>query len=251
VDVIAQVGPASGRARVTILPDTIPPTVTRPVALLRAGTSLGTSTIPVEVSWQATDAESRVRLTQLQQRTNGGAWAAISLPTATTMRVTRQLTAGRRYEFRSRATDGSGNVSPWVLGPSFRLVVHQESSTAIVQNGSWALRTISSAYGGRYDRSRTVGASSSLAFAGAQVAWIGYRGPSHGLADVVLDSGSPTRVDLAASSVLARRILWASPAALNGPHSISVTNASPSTRPIVDVDALVLLVPDAPPATSP
>jgi hypothetical protein len=250
VDVIARVGSADGRARVTILPDTVPPVVTSPAAGLAAGKTLGTSTIPVEISWQATDAEFRVRGTQLQQRVNGGTWASISLATATTTRVVRQLEPGRRYEFRSRATDAAGNVSPWVLGTSFRLVVHQEGSTSISRSAGWTLRSVSGAYGGRYMRSRTQNASASLPFDGGQVAWVGYRGPSHGRADIFLDGVKVARADLGASSVLARRILWASPTGLSGRHTLALTNVSLAARPIVDVDAFVILLPDPPAAAA-
>ena len=76
---------------------------------------LDTSTIPVQLTWSATDSGG-VAAYQLQQSTNGGAYQNVSLPSATATTITRSLTPGNTYQFQVRAQDKAGNRSSWKPG---------------------------------------------------------------------------------------------------------------------------------------
>lgn len=95
------------------------PDHTPPVASVRApsvSTSVSDGRRSVSVGWRATDPPLAVLTAgvgayQLQWRRAGGTWQTRSWTTATALRLL--LPIGRTYEFRVRARDRAGNVSPW------------------------------------------------------------------------------------------------------------------------------------------
>lgn len=95
------------------------PDHTAPLASIRApsvGASVRYGKRAVTVGWRATDPPLAVLTAgvgayQLQWRPAGGTWRTRSWTTATALRL--WLPIGHRYEFRVRARDLAGNVSPW------------------------------------------------------------------------------------------------------------------------------------------
>ncbi|MDQ3938294.1 MAG: phosphodiester glycosidase family protein, partial [Chloroflexota bacterium] len=237
----------SGSATVTVRADDVPPLVSPPVVELRPGVRFGKAAAKLQIGWTATDPPSGIARVDLQQRVDGGAWQNVMLSSTAATKAVGRVGFGRSIQFRARATDGAGNRSQWVVGSAVRPVLYDERAAAVVRAGTWKQRSATSAIAGQYARSKATIASSSLTFSGLQVAWIGLRGPSHGRADVYLDGAYVGRVNLNSSSLLVRRALFvsplASPADAARSTTILVRNAGTATRPIVDLDAFVVLQP--------
>ncbi len=116
--------------------DDIRPLVKAPAQTFAVPSPLGTTAIPVRLKWSATDTTSGVVRYQLQQSTNYGTYAGVSLPTATTTSISRWLTSGSTYRFRVRALDGAENWSGWAYGPRFVVDARQETSTDIAYSST-------------------------------------------------------------------------------------------------------------------
>ncbi|MEJ7718764.1 MAG: fibronectin type III domain-containing protein [Thermoleophilaceae bacterium] len=94
--------------------DATAPSVQSPAQIPYLNATLGTSTVPLRLTWSATDdGGTGVSEYKLQQSTNGGTFANVSLASATATGVTRQLSPGNTYQFRVQAKDQAGN---WVSG---------------------------------------------------------------------------------------------------------------------------------------
>jgi predicted phage tail protein len=128
--------------------DTIVPTAQPPAHGFVTDSQLGDISVPVKLTWSATDGASGVSKYQLQQSIDRGVYADVALPTNTTTNITASLTPGSTYQFRVRAMDGAGNWGEWAFGPEFVVGVHQETSSAITYSGTWTQQVVSSAYGG-------------------------------------------------------------------------------------------------------
>lgn len=90
--------------------DITSPTSRAPARSLTAGTTLGTSTVPLRLRWSATDdrtSGSALRY-DLEQRSGAStAWTRV-LSNSSATDITRSLGAGT-YQFRVRARDAAGN----------------------------------------------------------------------------------------------------------------------------------------------
>ncbi len=231
----------------TIVLDTTKPAVTAPTHSLAANTTLGTSTIPVRLSWSGTDATSGVVKYQLQQRayTNGvwGAWGWVSQGTSIRALI-RQVAPGR-YQFQVRAQDRAGNWSAWKAGTAFVLSSYDETSPSISYTGTWARVALSGAYGGNVKHASASTARAKLTFTGRQVQWVSTRSADRGKAEVWVDGAKVATVDLYSSSVKLRQTVFTKVWSTSGTHTLEVrvlgmkNVASTGTR--VDVDAFLAL----------
>jgi hypothetical protein len=237
----ADVTPASSSWSV----DATAPSVQQPEQSFPSGITLSTITIPVKPSWSATDADSGVSRYELQQSTNGGPYANVSLPTPTTTTSTRFLAPGNSYQFRVRAQDGAGNWSAWAAGPQFFATAHQEGSGAISYAGPWAQESSGSAYGGGVAYTQAKGAKAEFAFTGRDVAWVATKGPDRGKAEVWVDGVKAKGVDLYAPAQAPRKTVFSQHWADPGAHTVEVrvlgTKNASSTGTRVDLDALIVL----------
>lgn len=234
--------------------DSVAPVAQAPVHSLVSGSALGTSTVPVTVTWPAaTDSGSGLARYVLQRSTNGGStWVGVTLPSALATTATVALSPGSfSHRFRVQAIDQAGNASPVATGVPFTLTAFQDAPTATVSypSGTWTTGSATSFYGGTVRYARLSGANARLAVAsGAKsVAWISTKATSRGKADVYVDGVkvTATPIDLYAASTLYRQNVFTR--ALNSAtaHTVEVRvlgqrNASSGdTR--VDIDAFVVL----------
>ena len=236
--------------------DTTAPTAKAPTHKFTTLSTLGTSTVPVKLTWSATDnpGGSGIASYQLQQSINGGAYTDVTLPSATATTISRSLDPGTNtYRYRVVAKDNAGNLSAWAAGPSFKVTAYQESSSAIVDTGSWTTSLLSSAYGGSVQSASALGrnATFSVPAGSKNVEWVSYRG-NRGKAQVWLDGvqqdANPTLTgiqpfDLYSSSVQARKVVFSKAVSPTTSHKLEVgvlgkKNAS-STSTRVDIDAFV------------
>ena len=235
--------------------DTTAPTAKAPTHKFTTLSTLATSTVPVKLTWSATDNPdgSGIASYQLQQSINGGAYTDVTLPSATATTISASLAPGTTYSYRVAAKDNAGNLSAWATGPSFKVTAFQESSSAIVDTGSWTTSALSGAYGGSVQYASALGrnATFTVPSGSKNVEWVSYRG-NRGKAQVWLDGvqqdakPSVTGIqpfDLYSSSVQARKVVFSKAVSPTTSHKLEVRvlgqkNAS-STSTRVDIDAFV------------
>jgi subtilisin family serine protease len=225
-----------------------PPTGTGPVASAPTATmqstgQIGTSTVPVKVSWSATDPDG-IGSYELQQSTNGGStWANVTLPAPTSTSVTLNLAPSSALRFRVRAFDVPGNTGEYAQGSTFALTLRQEDGSGVsYPSGPWYKSSLSGASGGYVGYSTAIGARAQVTFTGTGVSWIGSKGSNWGRAEVFVDGVSRGVVDQYSSSTQTRQILFSS-ALSAGSHTLEVralhTKNAASTGYVVDDDAFV------------
>jgi hypothetical protein len=227
--------------------DTAVPTAQPPARGLVADSTLGTTAVPVQLLWSATDVGSGVAGYQLQQSVNGGAYADVSLPSQTTTALTVSLDLGKTYQYQVRAQDKAGNWSAWATGPSFTLQAVQENGSGVsYPAGKWTRTALSDAYGGYVKHTSASGARAQFAFTGDEVAWVSTKGANRGKAEVWLDGVKVATVDLYSASTQTRQVVF-SQGGLDPSksHTLEVrvlgTKNAASSGKRVDVDAFVAL----------
>ncbi len=226
--------------------DSIGPDAAPPTQRMVLNSTLGTSTIPLAVSWPAAvdagDAASGVYAYQLQHRSwTDGAWGSWSTVVPSTAKLSATVSVrGGKQQFRVRAEDRAGNTGSWALGAEFSL---SEPRSRVAFDGEWSVVTSSDAYRGSLDRSTDRGATAELSFTGRQVVWVSTRGPRSGRADVYIDGRLARTVDLYAASTRARRLVFSRSWADAETHvlRIRVISKNPdSSGKRVDVDAILV-----------
>jgi probable HAF family extracellular repeat protein len=235
--------------------DTTAPTAKAPKHSFTTLSTLGTSTVPVKLTWSATDnpGGSGIASYQLQQSVNSGAYTTVELPSATATTISRSLAPGTTYRYRVTAKDKAGILSVWATGPSFKVTAFQESNPAIVDSGSWTTSQLSGAYGGSVQSASALGrnATFTVPSGSKNVEWVSYRG-NRGKAQVWLDGvqqdANPTLTgiqpfDLYSSTAQVRKVVFSKAVSPTTSHKLEVRvlgqkNAS-STSTRVDIDAFV------------
>ena len=226
--------------------DTTAPTVQPPVHSFATSSTLGTDTVSVKLSWSATDdSGSAITEYRLQQSTNGGAFATVSIP-ATSMTKTVSLSPENTYQFRVQAKDQAGNWSDWANGSQFELSDHQETSGAVTYAGTWTAAALSTAYGGGVNHASASVARAQFSFTGTSVSWVAPKNADRGKATVWIDGVKVGTVDLYSPTEQPRKMVFTkNDIDSSQPHTMEVRvldqkNASSSgTR--VDIDAFAVL----------
>ena len=235
-------GVSNGLTRTTtmnlVVADGIAPTVTAPFTRLVTGTRMGTAA-PVRTSWTATD-PSGISISLMQRRTNGGSWSTTTPTTAATWRDTT-IAFGTTMQPRVRATDRVANTSAYVLGPTDRATLYQQSAAGVGYTASWRTSSSSSASGGSTKYATGKGASVSYRFYGASIGWLAPKGPTRGKAAVFIDGKLVTTANLYRSSGLSKVLVFTRNWSKNAWHTLKIVVAGTAGHPRVDVDAFVRL----------
>jgi hypothetical protein len=228
-------------APLSVTIDTAAPTT--PVAAVRfAVAQLGTTTLPVTVSWSASDPGSGISSYLLQRSVNGAAFAAQALATPTSTSLTQQLNAATQYRYRVQATDVAGNVSAFSAIVTRTISVAQENgSGAIAYAGTWTTQAVAGAFGGSVRFATATGATATYTFSGNNVAWVTTRASNRGIAQVRLDGVLVATVDLFAAATSPRQLVFQRTGIGAGTHTLQVrvtgTRNAASTGNRIDVDA--------------
>jgi hypothetical protein len=202
------------------------------ITLGKGGSFDGTAT--VRVSWTASDPVSGVDRTELQ-RERSGVWKRIAR-SQDRGAVSVTLGKGTSARFRIVARDRAGNSAvSRVL--STRLVVRDSSGPRVTWVGPWRTRHLPSAAGRSVRTARGAGAEATLRFRGRAVAVVAPRGPGKGRIDVTIDGVRVGSVNLAASRIQQRRIVFASGALSSGDHVITVRTRTAGA----ELDAILVL----------
>jgi hypothetical protein len=221
--------------------DAIPPTVAGPSIRPVVNSTLSWSSMPLDVSWSATDGASQVASSEVQVSRNGGPWQGVTVP-APDSRVARTSgLPGGTIRARVRVTDGAGNASSWVYGPTVALQVVQETSRSISETSSWRRLAQTSALGGFVDKTNVSGASARYRFTGRGIVWLTAVGPTRGRADIYIDGRFVTRIDTYAAAFAGRRVAFQRTWSGTGIHTLEIRNRATLNRPRIDLDAFIVL----------
>jgi len=144
----------------------------------------------------------------------------------------------------SKATDHNVSVDALqILGsiaPACTRV--QQSDTHLTYAGTWSTFTASGASGGSYVRANRTGASVTVTFKGAFLAWIATKGTTLGKAYVSLDNGTAKSVNLAASAVAYQQRVWNTGLLSSGVHTVKIWwESGKAAGKYISVDAIDLL----------
>ena len=217
------------------------PVVDAPRISLSPVAKVATRGASLEASWTAID-ESSIDSVDAQAQVGDSAWQQLTPASAAATGAPFQVPYGRPFRVRVRATDRWGNTSAWVVSKRLRVTLINESDAALIRSGGWRLRSDSHSFGGAYRRSRTTAARAELAFDGYQVGLVGLVGTRGGSAQIRMDGDAVASVDTYAATVDQRRLLFLGPAAENAaPHLIEVRNAGTDAKPLVEIDAFLVL----------
>jgi hypothetical protein len=220
--------------------DSVAPVITaKPTVKLQNKVGPVTSTDPITISWNGTDATSGIKNYTLYQSTNGGAYAKIASPTATSF--SEKVAPGNTYQFKVTATDNAGNTDTGQSSVAYKLSLYQQSVSNIKYSTGWTKQTLSGANGGSVEYATAAGQTATFTFTGIQVAWMSTQGPTRGSATVKLDSGTASTINTNTTSPHTAEIVDVATAAANASHKLVITVLGTSGHPRIDVDAFVVL----------
>jgi GH25 family lysozyme M1 (1,4-beta-N-acetylmuramidase) len=215
--------------------DGIAPTVSAPSSRLFSIATLAPG-MPGRTSWTGSDASGISDFT-LQEQLNGGTWSTVGPSPATATSTAEQWTFNDVHRFRMRATDGAGNTTVWSYGPSFKVVMSQDTSAAIhYSTGSWRQLDVSYASGGTIHYTGTAGAWATQTFTGAGIAWVSHRGPNSGQARVYVDGVLATTVNLYQATYSNKVVVFTKMWSTSGTHTIKIVAVGTAGHPRIDLD---------------
>ena len=219
--------------------DVAAPRVVAPMARPLAGATLGTTAVPIRLSWDGSDTGSGVAGYEVSVSRNGGGWTSVKLPAASATSVTISLPRSGTTRYRVRAIDRADNRSAWVEGPLLRAAFVDDRAATV--RGSWTRRSSSSWIGGSTRTSTSRNASATYTFTGSAIAWMAAVGPTRGKATVSIDGRVIGTINLHASTVRMRRQVFTWATRTPGRHTIRIVVSGTAGHPRVDVDGFLVL----------
>ena len=229
---------STSTTRTVTVADVTGPTITGPYEYFIVPSTLGTLTLPVKITWSATDPSGVVRY-RLFMRTGTGAWTAVALASALSRSVIRTLTVNQLYTFRVYAYDARGNSSHQDL-PYFRVLRFQQNSSTITYTGAWTTALTASASSGSLKYATAAGASAVFTTFGRGIAWVAWTAATRGRAEVYIDGLLASTIDLRTTTSLPRRVVFNKTWSIPGTHTIKIVVLGTAGRPRVDLDAFLV-----------
>ena len=149
-------------------------------------------------------------------------------------------------------------VDAFDIQPDFTVSHWQDTNPDLKYTGAWTKSSEQFAWSGSgvsnlpelpvtAQGTQNAGDTLSVPFRGTGISWIGYRGPDAGIANVAIDGGTPTQVDLYAPAATYQPVVFTKTGMTDGSHTLTITatgqkNASSSAARVV-VDALDVMTP--------
>jgi subtilisin family serine protease len=222
--------------------DSVAPTTAAPSGhRFVLGSRVERTTAKVKVSWPAgSDDLTGIGSYLVQQRAGSVTWTTLSSK-ATSTSITRDVTFGKAYAVRVRASDRAGNAGAFATGPTLTTHLHQETAKAVRFSASWRISTAAGASGGRTLFATRKGAAVTYTFTGRAVAVVAPKGPTRGSVDVYVDGVKVKTVNLYRASTAHRLVIHESHWATSGKHSIRLVVVGTKGRPRVDIDGFLVL----------
>jgi hypothetical protein len=231
-------GAVSAAASHSITLDTTAPSVTKaPAPSFKTG-HLGTTSVPISITWAATDAASGISGYDLAESVDGGAFSLVASPA--TAAATVNLNPGHSYTFEVRAKDKAGNASGFTAGSKFTLTALQETASAITYTTGWTRQALTGSYGGSVKFATLPGKKAALSFSGSQVAWVSTIGSNRGSATASLDGGTAATVSTNGAALKTAMVVYAKTVAA-GTHSLLLNVLGTAGHPRVDVDGFLII----------
>ncbi|HYI23521.1 MAG TPA: S8 family serine peptidase, partial [Candidatus Limnocylindrales bacterium] len=204
------------------------------------GSVAGIGSVPVRVKWTSVANAQRY---EVQRSIDGGGWALLGKSYGT--KLDTSAWPGERNRFRVRAKVG-GTWREWRTGVSTAVVPHEPADgsepTDVVLTGSWLEAPLATPYSEIPMYSTQAGARATLEFTGRSVAWISTKATNRGKARVSIDGTVVQTIDLRAGTTKHRQVVFAQSWSTVGSHTIQIeVLGQPTTRPRVDIDALVVI----------
>jgi hypothetical protein len=220
--------------------DRTKPTAGAPKTSFRTSFSLAGMTMPVVVTWTASDVGGAgVASYDVARSLDGGAFSVIQTG-LTSASLAQSASGGHSYRFEVRARDKAGNVGSWVAGPTLRPALVQQTAAGITWTGTWATVTATAYSGGSARTSATSGAGLTYTFTGRAIAILASRGPATGQFKVYVDGAYVVTAETMASSHLDRAVVFARTLAW-GTHTIKLAVVGTAGRPSVTIDAFEVM----------
>jgi hypothetical protein len=224
-------------ATATVLVEGDAPVAYPPITVPRPNGILGTTTVPVRITWPVATDVSPIAAYELQTSTDGGAWGATTSLAGTARIVYGSQALGHAYKYRMRARDAFGNWSAWAEGPVGTSGLVQESSSAVTYRGTWTRHVYSGASGGTERYATRTGASARTTFTGRAVAIVAPTGPTRGRAAIYVDGAYKTTVNFYSATGRSRFLAYVIAFPTVGTHRIELRLARDRR---VDLDAFVI-----------
>jgi subtilisin len=225
------------------------PTAKAPAVSIATKISLGrlsdgSNTVTLRATWPAaTDPSDPIVGYQVEHSAGGGAYGGtVSTSAATRTAAFRSLAFSTTHRFRVRAQDGDGDWSPWVeTAVSVSPSVVGDRSSSLLYHGTWRQNVSTPATGGSITTSTRAGSSVSYRFTGLGVAVVAPTSATRGHVKIYVDGVYRATIDLRSSTTEHRRVVYARSFGSSGTHTVALHVVGTSGRPMVSLDAFVVL----------
>jgi N-acetylneuraminic acid mutarotase len=206
---------------------------------LTSSTVTGSGQVPVETTWNGTDADDTIASYEAQMQTGGGAWTNVSLLSQTATSLTVNVTTGVATNFQIRGTDSHGNVGAWTQGPAFILNGFQQGAASYT--GVWKKQNLAGSWGGSLSYTKAKNASATITFTGRNLALVGTKGPGYGSLAVYVDGVLYKMIDCKAAVTSKAQIVFRYSTELltNQTHTVVIVNQATVGHPRIDIDGFL------------
>ena len=215
-------------------------TKTPAVSLQNHAGPVKSNSVPLLVQWTGSDATSGINHYKVYESKDGSSFAQVAAPRrrvggASTSR--RATAIGSRSPARTTPTTpaGRGSASRTRWRRSRRTTARLPTRPAGRAGRCRAPTAV------RSSTPRVAGKTATLTFSGrGQVAWVSTMRPTHGSANVKLDSGAAKTINTHATTI-AKAVIVDVVKSKSGAHHLVINVVGTSGHPQVDVDAFVIL----------
>jgi hypothetical protein len=221
--------------------DRTAPKTNAPAEVFRSGATMTTS-LPVRVTWTATDyaSGSGIATYDVARSIDGAAFGTIATGLTGTS-LTQSQGSGHSYRYEVRAHDRAGNIGAWTAGSTFKPSLLEQTSTSIVYHGTWSSVTSTSYSGGSSRYASAAGAYASLTTSSRGFAILTSRDTSRGAMQVYVDGLLKATIDLYAPSFQAEYLAYVCSFTSVATHSIKIVVVGTAGRPRVYLDAFLIM----------
>jgi hypothetical protein len=155
------------------------------------------------------------------------------------------LASWRVYGFRVAAIDTTGRLGSWSPESVLRVREALQTEQTATFTGAWARKGSLSLLEGSTRFSIEAGASVEFKVDQRGIAWVATQGPGRGRATVHVDDVPVATVDLNATTIRYRRVVWRTRWPDPSEHAVKIVVAEPRTKG-VDLDGLIVIEAPAP-----
>lgn len=119
---------------------------------------------------------------------------------------------------------------------------YEQSDSRLVYSGTWSTQSVPQASGGTSAHGYEKSAGVIVTFTGTRLDWIATLAPENGVADVSLDGGTLTKVDLYSATTLYQQKVWTTGTLTKGTHWVEIrwdnaNNTDKVTHTFISADA--------------